>query len=219
MPVYIPYPLRKGLSFVLETAGCVSWRIGRDLRRKIRKSIESAGPLQHSPKLSRPETTSPSAAPPLKQGLMSGATMGGVQVAHAEALYPQSPRRRDIPEDTPDGLLTHVLNSLTIVDLQLVTFIVVLGTSGNVPLYGLVFPLFASVYIAILSVFVFPPTSREVPPKLFRGSQLFKLYVLAGALIGLVSCLASSLTVRSTVFEEIHGAPVARQILDERPVW
>ncbi|KZV39997.1 hypothetical protein F511_12392 [Dorcoceras hygrometricum] len=85
----------------------------------------------------------------------------------------------------------NLMGSLRVIELQLVAFIMVFSVSGLVPLRDLIFPALISVYIVAISRFAFPKLSDSAKsPELFRGSRLFRLYVMLGTTIGLFLPLA-----------------------------
>ncbi|XP_010538154.1 PREDICTED: uncharacterized protein LOC104812598 [Tarenaya hassleriana] len=84
-----------------------------------------------------------------------------------------------------------VMGSLRVIELQLVAFIMVFSASGLVPLLDLLFPAFVSVYLLVLSRLAFPSHGlTSTSPEIFRGSKLFRLYVVSGTAIGLFLPLA-----------------------------
>lgn len=83
------------------------------------------------------------------------------------------------------------LGSLRVIELQLVAFIMVFSASGLVPIFDLIFPAFASAYIMLLSRLAFPSHgTKGGSPEIFRGSRLFRFYVVLGTTIGLFLPLA-----------------------------
>ncbi|KAH7288633.1 hypothetical protein KP509_31G034700 [Ceratopteris richardii] len=90
-------------------------------------------------------------------------------------------------EQHPGGLLS----SVRTIELQLVAFIVVFSASGLVPLSDIVFPVFVSSYLWILSKFVFPTYSKEgARMEVFHGSRNFQFYLSLGTVLGLFLPLA-----------------------------
>ncbi|KAE9608665.1 hypothetical protein Lal_00020787 [Lupinus albus] len=90
-----------------------------------------------------------------------------------------------------------MMGSLRLIELQLVAFILVFSASGLVPLLDLVFPALTSAYILALAQFAFPShdtsSSNHVSSskeEIFKGSRLFRMYVIAGTTIGLFLPLA-----------------------------
>ncbi|KAL1218694.1 hypothetical protein V5N11_028836 [Cardamine amara subsp. amara] len=84
-----------------------------------------------------------------------------------------------------------LMGSLRVIDIQLVAFILVFSASGLVPLLDMLFPAFASVYIIALSRLAFPSHAvSTASPEVFRGSKLFRIYVVSGTVIGLFLPLA-----------------------------
>ncbi|XP_058781130.1 uncharacterized protein LOC131655252 [Vicia villosa] len=88
-----------------------------------------------------------------------------------------------------------MMGSLRMIELQLVAFVLVLSASGLVPLLDLVFPLLASAYILALARFAFPNTSASSrdsnsQQEIFKGSTMFRMYVIVGTVIGLFLPLA-----------------------------
>eukprot|EP00250_Pteridium_aquilinum_P009256 c18546_g1_i1 orf=354-1169(+) len=88
----------------------------------------------------------------------------------------------------PDGGL---MGSMRTIELQLVAFIVVFSASGLVPLMDIIFPVFVTLYLFILSKFVFPSHHKEGGRlEVFHGSRNFQLFVMLGTIIGLFLPLA-----------------------------
>ncbi|KAF6148424.1 hypothetical protein GIB67_038779 [Kingdonia uniflora] len=85
-----------------------------------------------------------------------------------------------------------VMGSLRVIELQLVAFIMVFSASGLVPLIDLIFPVFASAYILVLSRVAFPAHGNTTvsSQELFKGNRFFRLYVVVGTAIGLFLPLA-----------------------------
>jgi len=88
-----------------------------------------------------------------------------------------------------------MMGSLRMIELQLVAFILVFSASGLIPLLDLVFPVLASAYIVALSYFAFPTKSSSSASsgsgtELFRGSRMFRMYVVVGTTVGLFLPLA-----------------------------
>ncbi|XP_014500638.1 uncharacterized protein LOC106761589 isoform X1 [Vigna radiata var. radiata] len=88
-----------------------------------------------------------------------------------------------------------MMGSLRMIELQLVAFILVFSASGLIPLLDLVFPVLASAYILALSYFAFPSKSSSSGSsgsgtELFKGSRMFRMYVVVGTTVGLFLPLA-----------------------------
>lgn len=83
-----------------------------------------------------------------------------------------------------------VMGSISVIDLQLVAFILVFAASGLVPLLDLVFAVFLSGYSFFLSALVFPSYGPSKPPDVFKGNRAFQLWVVLGTAIGLFLPLA-----------------------------
>ncbi|CAL5204390.1 unnamed protein product [Lathyrus oleraceus] len=88
-----------------------------------------------------------------------------------------------------------MMGSLRVIELQLVAFVLVLSASGLVPLLDLVFPALASAYILALARFAFPTSSASFKDshsqqEIFKGSTMFRMYVIVGTTIGLFLPLA-----------------------------
>lgn len=79
---------------------------------------------------------------------------------------------------------------LSFVQLQMLAFIVVFSASGIVPVVDMLFALFATVYIGVLSLLVFPARRREKQMNLFEGSKAFGVYNVLGSALGLFLPLA-----------------------------
>lgn len=89
-------------------------------------------------------------------------------------------------EGAPRGLMS----SIRTIELQLVAFIVVFSASGLVPVVDLLFPVFVTPYLYILSRLVFPSIKEGSRMEVFHGSRLFQLYVVLGTVLGLFFPLA-----------------------------
>ncbi|CAI0381323.1 unnamed protein product [Linum tenue] len=102
---------------------------------------------------------------------------------------PKQPPPSQLQQQTMMGGL---MGSLRVIELQLVAFIMVFSLSGLVPVLDLVFPLFISAYLIVLSRLVFPsPRGRGgATSEIFQGSRLFRLYVILGTAVGLFLPLA-----------------------------
>jgi len=88
-----------------------------------------------------------------------------------------------------------MMGSLRMIELQLVAFILVFSASGLIPLLDLVFPALATAYILALSRFAFPSNSSSSGSsgegtELFKGSRMFRMYVVVGTTVGLFLPLA-----------------------------
>eukprot|EP00850_Spirogloea_muscicola_P002979 SM000011S19157 [mRNA] locus=s11:1126064:1133426:- [translate_table: standard] len=111
---------------------------------------------------------------------MSGATLAaGVKPMPPKIGDPMVGTRR--PPDQMGGLM----GSLTFMQLQMISFIIVLAASGLVPIEDLLFFAGISVYIIILSRLFFPPATDNPAPPVFEGSLFFRGYVSVGAIVGL----------------------------------
>lgn len=117
---------------------------------------------------------------------MSGVSLAvsGPSAATVAEAAGTKPKRRT--EQAPMG---GMMGSLRVIELQLVAFILVFSASGLVPLLDLVFPAFASAYILALSQFAFPSASSS-GTEIFKGSRLFRMYVVFGTTVGLFLPLA-----------------------------
>lgn len=101
-----------------------------------------------------------------------------------------NPKQQKEHQPTPLG---GMMGSLRVIELQLVAFILVFSASGLVPLFDLIFPALASAYILALSRFAFPSPpagSVSASPEVFKGSRLFRMYVVVGTTVGLFLPLA-----------------------------
>eukprot|EP00850_Spirogloea_muscicola_P020328 SM000212S06921 [mRNA] locus=s212:196258:203658:- [translate_table: standard] len=78
-----------------------------------------------------------------------------------------------------------LMGSLTFMQLQMISFIIVLAASGLVPIEDLLFFAGISVYIIILSRLFFPPATDNPAPPVFQGNLFFRGYVSVGAIVGL----------------------------------
>ncbi|CAH1414850.1 unnamed protein product [Lactuca virosa] len=72
-------------------------------------------------------------------------------------------------QDQTAGAVEDVMESLRMIDLQLVAFITVFSASGLVPLFDLLFPAITSAYLLLLSQLV----SRSTPPPPLQKSDYF----------------------------------------------
>lgn len=103
------------------------------------------------------------------------------------AVGPREGSRPVQVEQGSDGLM----GSMRTIELQLVAFIVVFSASGLVPLMDLIFPVFVTAYLLILSKFIFPSYHQEGGRmEVFHGSRNFRLYVMLGTVVGLFLPLA-----------------------------
>ncbi|KAG2706547.1 hypothetical protein I3843_05G097200 [Carya illinoinensis] len=87
----------------------------------------------------------------------------------------------------------NIMESLRLVELQVIAFILVFSVSGLVPLLDLVFPAFTSAYVLVLSRCVFPSRGSSVGSRsqeIFQRSKFFRSYVVLGTTIGLFLPLA-----------------------------
>lgn len=95
------------------------------------------------------------------------------------------------PDKEDDGSPKGLMGSIRTIELQLVAFIVVFSASGLVPVGDLLFPVFVTPYLYILSRFVFPTINKDgVRLEVFHGSRMFQLYVVLGTALGLFLPLA-----------------------------
>ncbi|MCO5589023.1 hypothetical protein L7F22_042987 [Adiantum nelumboides] len=95
------------------------------------------------------------------------------------------------PEKDDDGSPKGLMSSIRTIELQLVAFIVVFSASGLVPVADLLFPVFITPYLYILSKIVFPTVEKEgVGMEVFHGSRMFQLYLVLGTVLGLFLPLA-----------------------------
>ncbi|KAL5717478.1 hypothetical protein ACHQM5_010470 [Ranunculus cassubicifolius] len=128
---------------------------------------------------------------------MSGATVAiAPRTDPDETITPKSDEkhhhRLHQQNQQQQAVMGGVMGSLRVIELQLVAFIMVFSVSGLVPLIDIVFPAFTTAYLLALSRFAFPShgnattSSQEV----FRGSRLFRMYVVLGTTIGLFLPLA-----------------------------
>ncbi|KAK3035858.1 hypothetical protein RJ639_032995 [Escallonia herrerae] len=119
--------------------------------------------------------------------------MSGVSLAVAPRTDPDETKTTTAPTTTKSQqtAVGGVMGSLRVIELQLVAFIMVFSVSGLVPLLDLVFPAFASAYLIVLSRLVFPAHGSTTESlEIFRGSRLFRLYVILGTTFGLFLPLA-----------------------------
>ncbi|KAK9077179.1 hypothetical protein SSX86_005515 [Deinandra increscens subsp. villosa] len=107
--------------------------------------------------------------------------MSGVSLAMAPPSDP------DNPQDKTGG----IMGSLRVIELQLVAFIMVFSASGLVPLFDLIFPIFTTVYLLVLSRLAFP-SHGNTNNQIYQGtsSLIFRAYVILGTTIGLFLPLA-----------------------------
>lgn len=129
---------------------------------------------------------------------MSGVSLAVGHQPQASSMSEQTPKTQ--PQKTEQARAqarapsTGMMGSLRVIELQLVAFILVFSASGLVPLLDLVFPALASAYILALARFAFPspPPSSSTPSsqEIFKGSALFRMYVLVGTTVGLFLPLA-----------------------------
>ena len=131
--------------------------------------------------------------------MISEKKMSDVSVAtpppseHAEQTAPQTPgTKANQRTETPSA--GGMMGSLRVIELQLVAFILVFSASGLVPLLDLVFPALASAYILALARYAFPSSdataSNSQQQEIFKGSSMFRMYVIVGTTIGLFLPLA-----------------------------
>eukprot|EP00249_Psilotum_nudum_P011436 c23176_g1_i2 orf=494-1318(-) len=107
------------------------------------------------------------------------------------AVGPRPGEKRELEDNVRDhGVFAGLMGSLRTIELQLVAFIVVFSVSGLISLMDLLFPVFVSVYLFIISRIVFPTYPTEGRMEVFRGSRMFQLYVGIGTVIGLFLPLA-----------------------------
>lgn len=81
------------------------------------------------------------------------------------------------------------MDSLRVIKLQVVAFVLVFSASGLVPLLDLAFSVVISIYLVLLARFAFPSHGFG-PTHMFQESGLFKVYVVVGTLVGLFLPLA-----------------------------
>ncbi|KAK9120137.1 hypothetical protein Scep_018230 [Stephania cephalantha] len=116
--------------------------------------------------------------------------MSGVAVAMARRSEPDQTITRP-GQQHQEAAMGSIMGSLRVIELQLVAFIMVFSASGLVPLVDLIFPAFTSLYLLGLAHLAFPshgPTATS--PEIYRGSRLFRLYVVVGTTLGLFLPLA-----------------------------
>ncbi|XP_020234944.1 uncharacterized protein LOC109814842 [Cajanus cajan] len=123
---------------------------------------------------------------------MSGVSLAASRPAASsvaeQKVPPAGTKAKARAEEAPLG---GMMGSLRVIELQLVAFILVFSASGLVPLLDLVFPALASAYILALARFAFPSTSSSSgSPEIFRGSRMFRMYVVVGTTVGLFLPLA-----------------------------
>ncbi|KAK2993573.1 hypothetical protein RJ640_030880 [Escallonia rubra] len=117
--------------------------------------------------------------------------MSGVSLAVAPRTDPDETTTAPTTTKSQQTVVGGVMGSLRVIELQLVAFIMVFSVSGLVPLLDLVFPAFASAYLIVLSRLVFPAYGSTTESlEIFRGSRLFRLYVILGTTVGLFLPLA-----------------------------
>lgn len=127
-------------------------------------------------------------------GGVSLATAPPSQAQHAEQTAPPQTGGTKAKQRTEAPSAGGMMGSLRVIELQLVAFILVFSASGLVPLLDLVFPALASAYILALAHYAFPSsdstTSSHSQQEIFKGSRIFRMYVIVGTTIGLFLPLA-----------------------------
>lgn len=120
---------------------------------------------------------------------MSGATMAtGPRAKSSQPGTHRGDAKERMRES--ENSLGGVMGSVSVIDLQLVAFIIVFSASGLVPLLDLGFAVFLSAYACFLSALVFPSYGASRPPDVFKGNRAFQLWVVMGTAIGLFLPLA-----------------------------
>ena len=124
--------------------------------------------------------------------------MSGVSLATAPTVVSEqkvaTTEGTSTNQKTPAKPSGGIMGSLRMIELQLVAFILVFSASGLVPILDLIFPAFATLYILALSQFAFPShessSSSSFQQEIFKGSKLFRMYVIVGTAVGLFLPLA-----------------------------
>ncbi|XP_020965767.1 uncharacterized protein LOC107613196 isoform X2 [Arachis ipaensis] len=124
--------------------------------------------------------------------------MSGVSLATAPTVVSEqkvaTTEGTSTNQKTPAKPSGGIMGSLRMIELQLVAFILVFSASGLVPILDLIFPAFATLYILALSQFAFPSHESSSSPsfqqEIFKGSKLFRMYVIVGTAVGLFLPLA-----------------------------
>ncbi|XP_041010010.1 uncharacterized protein LOC121254114 isoform X1 [Juglans microcarpa x Juglans regia] len=127
--------------------------------------------------------------------------MSGISLAVAPRTEPEEtdtaapPQKKPFPQNQPrqQSVMGNIMESLRLVELQLIAFILVFSVSGLVPLLDLVFPAFTTAYVLVLSRWVFPSRGSSVgstSQEISQRSKFFRFYVVLGTTIGLFLPLA-----------------------------
>lgn len=113
--------------------------------------------------------------------------MSGLSIA----VGPRHGQKSKGPDKEDDMSSKGLMGSIRTIELQLVAFIVVFSASGLVPFGDLLFPVFVTAYLYVLSRFVFPTINKEgARMEVFHGSRMFQLYLMLGTVLGLFLPLA-----------------------------
>lgn len=83
-----------------------------------------------------------------------------------------------------------LLSAFSFAQFPFITIIVILAASGLVPYKDILCVLLASLYIYIMSRYVFPPVTLMCPPSIYEGSKVLPLYITLAAIVGLFLPLA-----------------------------
>jgi hypothetical protein len=79
-----------------------------------------------------------------------------------------------------------IFGSFSLVQLHVITLVLVLTSSGLVPLDDIAFAIFTSVYMFVMNRLVFKPVTKGSPPNVMAGNSIAQKYAILTAGIGLV---------------------------------
>lgn len=79
-----------------------------------------------------------------------------------------------------------ILGSFSLVQLHVITLVVVLSSSGLVPIDDIAFAVLTTVYMFVMNRMVFKPVTSGPPPDVMQGNSIVQKYTLLTAGIGLV---------------------------------
>eukprot|EP00243_Klebsormidium_subtile_P002456 TRINITY_DN14884_c0_g1_i2.p1 TRINITY_DN14884_c0_g1~~TRINITY_DN14884_c0_g1_i2.p1 ORF type:complete len:230 (+),score=12.36 TRINITY_DN14884_c0_g1_i2:31-720(+) len=77
-------------------------------------------------------------------------------------------------------------NRLSLFQVNMICLMIVLAMTGAVSWTDMLYPFASTLYIILFAAIIFPPVSEDPPENPFKGSKVFKYYVMFGAFIGLL---------------------------------